>query len=67
MEDDRYNSKSEHAFIVSLPEKEVKFTKNESGLYIFEPPYITSKKISNNMMMDKIEDNMKFFTERQIN
>jgi hypothetical protein len=63
----RYNSKQEHAFIVSLPHKELKFTRNESGLYVFKPPYITDETRSEvNMMMDSVEENAKVFTEREI-
>jgi hypothetical protein len=63
----RYNSKQEHAFIVSLPHKEVKFTRNESGLYVFKPPYITDETRSeSNMKIDSVEENTIFFTEQQI-
>jgi hypothetical protein len=63
----RYNSKQEYAFNVSLPQKEVKFTRNESRLYVFTPPYITDETRSEvNMMIDSVEENAKNFTERQI-
>jgi hypothetical protein len=32
-----YNSNTKDAFVVNLPDKKVKFTKTEQGLYIFKP------------------------------
>jgi hypothetical protein len=34
-----YNSKKEHAFVVHLPDKDVKFVRSPNGLYYFIPPY----------------------------
>jgi hypothetical protein len=36
-----YNSKSEQAFIVHLPDKKVKFKRSSNGLYYYNPPYST--------------------------
>jgi hypothetical protein len=62
-----YDLRSEQAFIVHLPDKEVKFTRSSNGLYFFNPPYnSTQQTCATNLPMDSMEENMKMFTNRQI-
>ena len=62
-----YDSKAEHAFIVHLPDKEVKFVRSPNGLYYFNPPYSKNQQTCNtNVPMDSVQENMKMFTNRQI-
>jgi hypothetical protein len=63
-----YDSSSEKAFIVHLPDKEVRFKRNYSGLYYFKKP--TDKKGTNvcatNADIESIEENKLMFINRQI-
>jgi len=62
-----YNSKSEHAFIVHLPDKKVKFKRSSNGLYYYNPPYSTKQQTcATNIPIDSVEENMKMFTNRQV-
>jgi hypothetical protein len=59
-----YDSDTEDAFIVHLPDKQVKFTKTNQGLYIFKPKIIKTKKNSV-QLIQTIDENKAFFTNRQ--
>jgi hypothetical protein len=62
-----YNSKKEHAFIVHLPDKDVKFVRSPNGLYYFIPPYNKKQQAcAANVPMDSVQENMKMFTNPQI-
>jgi hypothetical protein len=63
-----YDTTKEKAFIVHLPNKNVKFIKSSNGLYYYKPKYSTSTK--NNMSLlnhsvESVEENKKQFTNRQ--
>jgi hypothetical protein len=60
-----YNSNTENAFIVHLPDKQVKFTKMELGLYIFKPK-INKTSNANAQFFNTIEENKNFFTRLQV-
>jgi hypothetical protein len=62
-----YNSKKECAFIVHLLDKDVKFVRSPNGLYYFNPPY-NKKQLAcaANVPMDRVQENMKIFTNHQI-
>jgi hypothetical protein len=56
-----YNSKKEDAFTVHLPDKKVKFTKTNQGLYICKPkikPLIETQA----QFINTINENKAFFT-----
>ena len=63
-----YNSKSEKAFIVHLPNKQVKFKRSSNGLYYYNPPYNTKQQqtCATNIPMDSVEENVLMFTNRQV-
>ena len=58
-----YDSATEDAFIVHLPDKKVRFNKTDQGLYIFKPK-ITK---NNNQMqfLNTVDENKHFFTRQQ--
>jgi hypothetical protein len=58
-----YDSATEDAFIVHLPDKKVKFNKTDQWLYIFKPK-ITK---NNNQMqfLNTVDENKHFFTRQQ--
>jgi Reverse transcriptase (RNA-dependent DNA polymerase) len=62
-----FDSKKEDAFLVHLPKKVVRFMKTESGLFVFKPKYDTTKdkKTCLNQVIDSVEENRSFYTERQ--
>jgi hypothetical protein len=55
----------EDAFIVYLPDKKVKFTKTEQGLYIFKPK-IDKTRNTKAQFLNTVEENKIFFTQQQI-
>ena len=59
-----YDSQKEDAFTVHLPDKKVKFTKTEQGLYIFKPKIKPTIEIRE-QFVTTIEENKAFFTHRQ--
>jgi hypothetical protein len=54
------DSEVENAFIVHLPDKKVKFEKNENNLYVFIP-----KKEKNVQLLSSVEENKGFYTSSQ--
>jgi hypothetical protein len=54
------DSAADKAFIVHLPDKEVRFEEFENGLYVFIP-----KKYKNMQFMSSVEENKKFYTPNQ--
>jgi hypothetical protein len=60
-----YDSKTEVAFIVHLPDKQVKFTKTKLGLYIFKPK-INKMSNANAQFFNTINENKNFFTRQQV-
>ena len=58
-----YNSEKEDAFIVHLPDKLVRFERIWMNLYVFKPP--TTIKAENSQMLNTVEENKTFYTERQ--
>jgi hypothetical protein len=58
----------EKAFIVHMPNKQVRCTRSENGLYCFKPKYTTnSNDISLlNHSIDSVNENKKLFTNRQV-
>ena len=60
-----YDSKAEDAFIVHMPDKKVKFTKTDQGLYIYKPK-ITKSQSSEVQLLNTVNENKTFFTHQQI-
>ena len=60
-----YNSETEDACIVHLPDKQVKFTKTEQGLYIFKPK-INKTSNTKAQFFNTIDKNKNFFTCQQV-
>jgi hypothetical protein len=60
-----YNSNTEDAFIVYLPDKQGKFTKTEQGLYIFKPKIDNTRNVAT-QFLNTVEENKTFFTRQQI-
>ena len=58
-----YDSEKEDAFIVHLPDKPVRFKRIGINLYVFKPT--TTIKAENAQMFNSVEENKKFYTERQ--
>jgi hypothetical protein len=63
-----YNSKSEQAFIVHLPNKQVKFKRSSNGFYYYNPPHNTKQQetCATNIPMEIVKENMKMLTNRQV-
>ena len=59
-----YNSNKEDAFIVHLPNKQVKFTRTNQGLYIYKPKIVT-KKENQVQLVQTMDENKAFFTNCQ--
>ena len=67
-----YDNRKEDAFIVHLPHKSVKFTR-ENGLYLYRPPYIKQHAIKDTQsesntkvqFLETVDENKKFYTKRQ--
>jgi hypothetical protein len=59
-----YDSNKEDAFIVHLPDKQVKFTKTNQGLYIYKPK-ITKKKENQVQLIQTMDENKAFFMNCQ--
>jgi hypothetical protein len=58
-----YDSEKEDAFIVHLPDKPVRFKRIGMNLYVFKPN--TTIEAENAQMLNTVEENKTFFTERQ--
>ena len=58
-----YDSEEEDVFIVHLPDKPVRFERIGMNLYVFKPP--TTVKAENALMLNTVEENKTFYTERQ--
>ena len=56
-----YDSEKEDAYIVHLPNKQVKFTKTSSGLYVFKP----NIKKTGVQLLNTVAENKSFYTQRQ--
>ena len=66
-----YDSTAQPAFIVHLPDKQVRFERTESGLYIFKPKYNTKSTINKNCSflnhsVESIEENKKILHRQTI-
>ena len=64
-----YDSEKEDAFLVHMPNKIVKFTRNNEGLYQFKVPkeYRSGlKKHQVSHIMDTVEENKSGFSQRQL-
>jgi hypothetical protein len=60
-----HNSKKEHAFIVHILNKDVKFVRSPNGLYYVNPPYNKNKQAcSANVPMDSVQENINRQIER---
>lgn len=59
-----YDSSAEKAFIVHLPDRQIKFTRSPSGLYYYKPNYRTST--SEVTLVNSVEENKQLFTDRQV-
>jgi hypothetical protein len=60
-----YNSNKEDAFTVYLPNKRIKFTKPDQGLYIFKPKIKKTNRIGS-PFVNTIDKNKIFFTTWQV-
>ena len=50
-----------------IQNNQVRFKRDNNGLYIFKPPHIQNNQVcATNIEIDSIEENMKMFTTRQI-
>ena len=58
-----YDSEKEDAFIVHLPDKTVRFERIGMNLYVFKPT--TRIRAENAQMLNTLEENKTFYTERQ--
>ena len=58
-----YDSSKEDAFIIHLPSKNLKFTRNKQGLYIYKPDNKVLNPVS---LIQTVEENKSFYTNRQI-
>jgi Reverse transcriptase (RNA-dependent DNA polymerase) len=58
-----YDSSNEKAFIVHLPDKDVRFKRNHNGLYYFKKG---TNVCATNAAIESIEENKLMFTNRQI-
>jgi hypothetical protein len=63
-----YDGSKEDAFIVHLPDKQVKFH-HENDIYVFKPPHFAKSSTRNNKCVqfnvNSLEENKTFYTERQ--
>ena len=58
-----YDSNKEDAFTVHLPDKQVKFTRTEHGLYVFKPKIqVKSHQVQ---LVQTLDENKAFYTNRQ--
>ena len=57
-----YDSNKADEFVVHLPEKDVRFTRMGTNLYIFKPP--KSAQVAT-ALLNTVEENKKFYTQRQ--
>ena len=63
----KYDSTADHAFILQLSDKTVRFKRSQNGLYLFKTPYIKNNQLcATNVVIDSVEDNMKISTNRQV-
>jgi hypothetical protein len=60
-----YNSNKEDAFTVYLPDKRIKFTKTDQGLYVFKPKIRKTNRIGS-QFVNTVDENKTFFTTRQV-
>jgi hypothetical protein len=61
-----YDSAKEIAFVIHLPDKEVRFTCNEDRIYLLTPNYSTNNVNLANHAIDSVEENQLFHTPRQV-
>jgi hypothetical protein len=63
-----YDGLKEDAFIVHLPDKQVKFH-HKNDIYVFKPPHFAKSLTRNNKRVqfnvNSVEENKTFYTERQ--
>ena len=60
------DTNNEHAFIVQLSDKQVRFKRDNDGLYIIMSPHIQNNQIcATKIDIDSIEENMVFFKTRK--
>jgi hypothetical protein len=60
-----YNSNKEDAFTIYLPDKQIKFTKTDQGLYVFKPKIRKTKRIES-QFVNTVDENKTFFTTQQV-
>lgn len=62
-----YDSSKEKAFVVHLPDKQIKFSRTDNGLYAYKPNYTTKNHASLvNHSLESVEENKKLYAPRQV-
>jgi hypothetical protein len=60
-----YDSNKEDTFTVYLPDKRIKFTKTDQGLYVFKPKIRKTNRIES-QFVNTTDENKTFFTTRRV-
>jgi hypothetical protein len=61
-----YDSTKQKAFVVHLPNKQIRFTQSKNGLYYYKPNYSTNNTSHVNHSIESVDENKKLYTARQV-